>query len=79
MVDIKPEAAQEAVVPQPAPVVREKSKAEVAAEKLTDAQINKYWCGIEAQRGAKRVHQEELSTDERVLRYFDVSSQYGVS
>lgn len=58
--------------------VPEKSEAEVDAEKITDAQINKYWRGVEAERIAKRVHQEDLDTSEKVLRYFDVSSQYGV-
>lgn len=60
----------------PAP---EKTEAELEAEKTTDAQIARYWKGIEAQRIAPRVHQEGLSVGEKVLRYFDVSSQYGVS
>lgn len=55
-----------------------KTDAERKAEKLGDAAIEKYWRKLEAQRLAKRVHQEELSTGEKVLRYFDVSSQYGV-
>ncbi|KAH7320100.1 DNA polymerase delta, subunit 4-domain-containing protein [Stachybotrys elegans] len=55
----------------------QKSKAEVRAEKITDAQINKYWRAIEAERKAPRVHQQELRVNEKVLRYFDVSSQYG--
>ncbi|KXH68449.1 DNA polymerase delta [Colletotrichum salicis] len=57
--------------------VPEKSEAEVKAEKISDAQINKYWKSIEAQRIAPRVHQGDVSLAERVLRYFDVSSQYG--
>ncbi len=60
-------------------VVPEKTEAEVKADKMSDAQIGKYWKSIEAERLAPRVHQEGLSLNEKVLRYFDVSSQYGVS
>ena len=56
----------------------EKAEAEARAEKISDAQIKRYWKGVEDARIAKRVHQEELSLSEKVLRYFDVSSQYGV-
>lgn len=56
----------------------EKSKEEQLAEDMTDAQVNKYWKSIESERKAPRVHQEGLSTNEKLLRYFDVSSQYGV-
>jgi DNA polymerase delta subunit 4 len=55
----------------------EKSEAELKAEKVSDAQIKRYWKGVEAARISKRVHQEDLSQAEKVLRYFDVSSQYG--
>lgn len=58
-----------------------KSEAEIKAAKVTDKAIEKYWGGIEASRQAKAVHRkhgEGLSTGEKVLRYFDVSSQYGV-
>jgi DNA polymerase delta subunit 4 len=57
----------------------EKTEAELKAEKITDAQIKKYWKAIEKERKAPRVHQEDLDLGEKVLRYFDVSSQYGVS
>lgn len=57
----------------------EKPQAEVRARKVTDAQVKKYWRGVEGARIAKRVHQGELSLGEKVLRYFDISSQYGVS
>jgi DNA polymerase delta subunit 4 len=55
----------------------QKSEAELRAEKVSDAQIKRYWEGVEAARISKRVHQEDLSQAEKVLRYFDVSSQYG--
>jgi DNA polymerase delta subunit 4 len=55
-----------------------RSDAERKAEKISDAAIQKYWRRLELERIAKRVHQEDLTTGEKVLRYFDVSSQYGV-
>ncbi|KAI0006705.1 DNA polymerase delta, subunit 4-domain-containing protein [Xylariaceae sp. FL0662B] len=60
--------------PEPVP---EKSEAELRAEKITDRQIDQYWRQLERERIAKRVHQEDLSVAEKVLRYWDVSSQYG--
>ncbi|KAK1772282.1 putative dna polymerase [Phialemonium atrogriseum] len=62
---------------QESEIVPEKSEAELAAEKVSNAAIERYWRKLESQRMAKQVHQEGLSTGERVLRYFDVSSQYG--
>ena len=59
--------------------IPQKSEAEVKAEKITSIQINKYWKAIEKERISSRVHQEGQSVNEKVLRYFDVSSQYGVS
>ncbi|KAL8365298.1 hypothetical protein RB595_004214 [Gaeumannomyces hyphopodioides] len=59
----------------PAPVV--KSAAELEAEQVSDAQVGRYWRSLESQRLAPRVHQGDLGVDEKVLRYFDVSSQYG--
>lgn len=57
----------------------DKPEAEVRAVRITDAQIRRYWKGVEEARLAKRVHQEDLGLGEKVLRYFDISSQYGVS
>jgi len=59
--------------------VTPKSDAELKAAKVSDAAIQKYWRKVEAERLAKRVHQEDLTLSEKVLRYFDVSSHYGVS
>ncbi|EXJ84404.1 hypothetical protein A1O3_05071 [Capronia epimyces CBS 606.96] len=50
---------------------------EVAAEKVTAAQLKKYWQAEEDSRLAPRVHQENLSLHEKILRHFDLSSQYG--
>ncbi len=58
---------------------KERTAEELKAEKVTDAQIKKYWREREAERKAPRVHQEGLSVEEQVLRLFDMSSQYGVS
>lgn len=63
-------------------VEADKSEAEQLAAKISDAAIARYWSGIEAGRRAKVVHRkhvEGLGVGEKVLRYFDVSSQYGVS
>lgn len=65
-------------VQQPAKQEPGKTEAEARAEKVSDAQIKRYWKGVEDARIARRVHQEELGLPEKVLRYFDVSSQYGV-
>ncbi|OBT79035.1 hypothetical protein VF21_02385 [Pseudogymnoascus sp. 05NY08] len=50
---------------------------EEAAEKVPHNQVLKYWRATEAERLAPRVHQAGLSTEEKILRYFDMSSQYG--
>ncbi|KAM5351850.1 hypothetical protein ACJ41O_004573 [Fusarium nematophilum] len=67
---------EEEVAPEVAPEP-EKSEAELRAEKMTDAQIKKYWKSIEEQWTSPRLHQEGIPLSEKVLRYFDVSSQYG--
>jgi DNA polymerase delta subunit 4 len=48
------------------------------ARQISDAAIKKYWAAKEKQRMAPRVHQEDLSLHEKVLREFDMSSHYGV-
>jgi DNA polymerase delta subunit 4 len=59
-------------------VKEERSPEEVKASKVTDAQIRRYWRDRENERRTPRVHQEELSVEEKVLRFWDMSSQYGV-
>lgn len=69
------------VVPEAKKIAEPKSEAEIQASKLSDAAVKKYWNEIESSRGAKEVHKkhgEGLTVGEKVLRYFDVSSQYGV-
>lgn len=52
---------------------------EEQARKISDTQIKKYWRQKEQERMAPRVHQEDLSVHEKVLREWDMSGQYGVS
>ncbi|EAQ86803.1 hypothetical protein CHGG_08056 [Chaetomium globosum CBS 148.51] len=50
------------------------------AEKISDRAIEQYWKEIETGREARAVHKKHtqgLTTGEKVLRYFDVSSHYG--
>lgn len=56
-----------------------KSELEEKGSKVSDAQVKKYWKGKEDERIAPRVHQRGLSVNEKILRHFDLSSQYGVS
>jgi len=52
---------------------------EQQARKISDAQIKRYWRAKEQERLAPRVHQEDLTVYEKVLREWDMSGQYGVS
>lgn len=76
------EAEEEAVVqplppaPAPKPKVAEEDE---RARALSQANIKAYWDGKEKQRTAPRLHQQELSLHEKILREFDISGQYGVS
>lgn len=56
-----------------------KSEVVEKGRKVSDAQVKRYWKGKEDERIAPRVHQRGLSVDEKILRHFDLSSQYGVS
>lgn len=56
-----------------------KGAAEEKGAKVSDAQVKRYWKGKEDERIAPRVHQRGLSVNEKILRHFDLSSQYGVS
>lgn len=61
----------------PAPQT-EGSEVEQQAGKIPDTHLRKYWMGKEEERIAPRVHQQGLSVNEKILRHFDLSSQYGV-
>ncbi|KAI2631645.1 hypothetical protein GGS21DRAFT_153806 [Xylaria nigripes] len=58
---------------------RKKSEAELRADKVTSREISLYWREIEKGRRARAIHQEKLSLGEKILRYWDVSLQYGPS
>jgi len=58
-------------------VAAAKNERELAADKVTDAQLKRYWKAEEDSRLAPRVHQSSLSLHEKILRHFDLSSQYG--
>ena len=53
-------------------------KREDEASKLSESQLRKYWARKEESRIAARVHQQGLDVHEKILREFDLSSQYGV-
>ncbi|KAL4741170.1 DNA polymerase delta, subunit 4-domain-containing protein [Aspergillus similis] len=66
--------------------VRSQAKAEIQqplseedkkAAKITRKQLQDYWKAEESKSRGPRVHQEGLSLDEKILRHFDLSSQYG--
>ncbi|RDA94892.1 hypothetical protein CP533_4329 [Ophiocordyceps camponoti-saundersi (nom. inval.)] len=69
------EESQPSQLTEPPPP--ERTEAEDRAEKVSRAQIASYWNAVERQRKAPRVHQQDVEMCEKVLRYFDVSSQYG--
>ncbi|DAA73582.1 TPA_exp: putative DNA polymerase delta subunit 4 [Trichophyton benhamiae CBS 112371] len=54
-----------------------KSKEDEQAEALTLKQLHAYWRAEERKRTASRVHQADLSIEEKILRHFDLCSQYG--
>ncbi|OCK83404.1 hypothetical protein K432DRAFT_390393, partial [Lepidopterella palustris CBS 459.81] len=47
------------------------------ARRVTEARIEKYWAGKEKSRKTPRVHQEQLSLYEKVLREWDMRGEYG--
>ncbi|RDW75077.1 hypothetical protein BP6252_06219 [Coleophoma cylindrospora] len=73
-VDSSAAVAQQAQAELAKPV---KTEAEERADKVSDAQIRKYWRAHEMERKAPRVHQQDLGVEEKILRLFDMSSQYG--
>lgn len=79
VVELEEQQPEEVAPPAQQEPAAEKTEAQARAEEISDAQIKRYWKGVEDARTARRVHQEELGLPEKVLRYFDVSSQYGVS
>jgi DNA polymerase delta subunit 4 len=60
-------------------IAAESTPEEEEAKQITETAIKKYWATKERQRLAPRVHQQDLSVHQKILREFDVSGQYGVS
>ncbi|RAL15745.1 putative DNA polymerase delta subunit 4 [Aspergillus homomorphus CBS 101889] len=53
------------------------SEEDQKASNITERDLAKYWKQEEAKRRGPRVHQSDLTTHEKILRHFDLSSQYG--
>lgn len=81
--DTEPTTSEAAIIGQTEREVKaqqvESTPEEERAKRITEAAIKKYWIAKEKQRMAPRVHQQELSLHEKVLREFDMSAHYGVS
>ncbi|KAF1817532.1 hypothetical protein P152DRAFT_427452 [Eremomyces bilateralis CBS 781.70] len=56
---------------------KELTPEEEEANKISEAQIKKYWREKEQARKTPRVHQQELSLNEKILREFDTTSHFG--
>ncbi|KAK9600327.1 hypothetical protein V6Z92_000411 [Aspergillus fumigatus] len=53
------------------------SEEDQKAIRITEQELQRYWKKEEQTRKVPRVHQEDLSLHEKILRHFDLSSQYG--
>ncbi|EGP84458.1 uncharacterized protein MYCGRDRAFT_47547 [Zymoseptoria tritici IPO323] len=69
--------AEVATLEDPLDTTISKTEDESEARKVSATQINKYWRAKEAERKAPRVHQQDLSTHEKILREWDMSGNYG--
>ncbi|KIN01517.1 hypothetical protein OIDMADRAFT_180319 [Oidiodendron maius Zn] len=78
-IDVGHVSSEAAVAQQAAAEVSkpEPTKEEIEAAGVTDAQIRRYWKAREAERRTPRLHQEGLGVEEKILRLWDMSSQYG--
>ncbi|KAL8725312.1 MAG: hypothetical protein Q9181_006457 [Wetmoreana brouardii] len=54
-----------------------RDEAEERARRVSEAAVKRYWREKEGERKAPRVHQQTLTLHEKILRHFDLSSQYG--
>ncbi|KAL1972970.1 hypothetical protein VTN31DRAFT_6512 [Thermomyces dupontii] len=71
-----PELSEEPIPPvteEPQPQTEEERR----ALQIADAQLRKYWSNEEKSRKTPRVHQDGVDLHEKILRHFDLSSQYG--
>ncbi|KAJ5295781.1 hypothetical protein PENANT_c001G07709 [Penicillium antarcticum] len=60
-------------VEKPAPTSEEDKR----ALKLNKKDVWRYWQSQEETRKAPRIHQQGIDVEEKILRHFDLSSQYG--
>ncbi|KAL8841398.1 MAG: hypothetical protein Q9176_003278 [Flavoplaca citrina] len=58
-------------------MMRTEDAMEEKAKGISEAAVKRYWRQREGERKAPRVHQKDLSLHEKILRHFDLSSQYG--
>jgi DNA polymerase delta subunit 4 len=81
--DAEPTTAEAAIIEQTEQEVAAQQKVstpeEDEARRITEQRINDYWNKKEKERKAVRVHQQDLTVHEKILREFDISGQYGVS
>lgn len=86
-VKVKAEAEEEAPTTAEAAIIEQTAQAQEAAQStpeedearaLNPKQLQAYWKTQNAGK-APRYHQEGLSLEEKILRKFDMTAQYGVS
>ena len=76
----EPTTAEAAIIEQTEQVQQTQSTPEEdEARRITKKRIETYWKAEIARSGAPRAHQEGISMEEKILRKFDMSGQYGVS
>ncbi|KAJ4368274.1 hypothetical protein N0V83_006630 [Neocucurbitaria cava] len=79
--DSEPTTAETAIIDQTEQEIKaqqvDSTPEEDQARRVTDAAIKKYWAAKEKQRMAPRVHQQDLTVHEKILREFDMSAHYG--
>ncbi|KAF2032641.1 hypothetical protein EK21DRAFT_98763 [Setomelanomma holmii] len=80
-IEEEPTTAEAAIIDQTKDEVEEAeieiAPQDIEARRVTDAAIKMYWAAKEKQRMAPRVHQQDLSLHEKILREFDMSGHYG--
>jgi DNA polymerase delta subunit 4 len=77
----EPTTAEAAIIDQTEQVQQQTQRTpeEEEASRITKKRIETYWKKESADIGAPRAHQEDLSLEEKILRKFDMTGQFGVS
>ncbi|KAL3455439.1 DNA polymerase delta, subunit 4-domain-containing protein [Aspergillus heterothallicus] len=74
----KPHVAELAVRQQAKTEIQQPlSEEDKKATKISKKQLQEYWRQEELKSRGPRVHHDDLSLEEKILRHFDLSSQYG--